>query len=116
MKKLIIILATQCLLMVAGAFNANATTIKVTVSAKSYWNGTGCTARDQGGCVHIEIGINRASGTFNGTLNYDDQKGLTLVISRSKDISEEDFETFFKNGVFSVGGPLTFESKALDGI
>lgn len=115
MKKVILMLMFFAALFV-NTFKASAIKLSVSVSSKSYWNGTGCTPREKGGCVHIEIGTDLVSGTFNGELNNDGKGNISIVISRTNGITDEDFNTYFKDGVFSVGGPLTFDPKTLEGV
>ncbi len=55
MKKMMMMLVV---VLAICSLDTKAVGIKVSISPKAYWDGTGCKPRPKGGCVHVEAEIN----------------------------------------------------------
>jgi len=108
MKKMKFLFFTLAILMAAQNIHANilGLGVKVTVTSRAYWDGTGCVQREKGGCVHIEV--NLPSNAFQ--LNNAD--GSLTLQANSEIINNPNYKDLFSNGTFYVGA-ITIEKNAL---
>jgi hypothetical protein len=108
MKKIKFLFFTLAILMAAQNIHANilGLGVKVTVTSRAYWDGTGCVPRDKGGCVHIEF--NMPSNAFQ--LNNAD--GSLTLQANSEILNNPNYKDLFSNGTFYIGA-ITIEKNAL---
>lgn len=109
MKKMILFTFTLLLMTISQISNANilGISVKVSVSGKAFWNGTGCEPRESGGCCHIEVSTNILKLTNTGGI---------LTLEASLDILKNpDYRSMFTDGYFYTG-LITIEKSALEQI
>lgn len=81
--------------------------VKVSVSGRAFWNGTGCEPRESGGCCHIEVSTNMLKLTNTG--------GILTLEAPTDILKNPEYRSMFNDGNFYTG-KITIEKRALDQI
>ncbi len=104
MKKVLLMLVVM--LGVLATQEASAVKIKVSVASKSFWDGSKCSPRDKGGCVHVEVDVDILA------FEVQNEKGKLTLIADKRIMDDLSYKSLFTKNGFYIG-EITFDQNIL---